>query len=276
MKNLRLDVTRDVVQHFSTIAPRYNDLRTTDPEVVSFLAERLFRRTPMRVADVGCGSGRYDVELLLRLGDNLELICVDCNLEMLRTLNTTLEEYDLKKCQVVQAEARDLPFPDRHLDCVLTFNAIHHFGVPGFLAESTRVIRPDGVLVVYTRTRSQNSRNIWGRLFPFFADKENRLFELGELESLIEQTPGLELEAVQNFKYHRVASLDWLLERARNHHYSTFALYGPGEFEMAMERFRRNVLWSYDDPTHVDWQDENILLIVRRVGSWNGTSSKTR
>ncbi|MFQ5789941.1 MAG: class I SAM-dependent methyltransferase [Acidobacteriota bacterium] len=253
-----------IYQHFSSIATRYNDLRTTDLDVVEFLAEGLRVGTAVRVADVGCGSGRYDIELLRELGDRLDLICVDFNFEMLHALHEELQEQDLRGYHVVRASARELPFLERELDGVFTLNAIHHFDAPGFLNECARVLQPNGQLFVYTRTRSQNRRNIWGRHFPCFAHKERRLFESEELERLIEDTPGLLLEAVEDFKYERLASLDWLLEQARNHHYSTFALYEAAEFEAAMKGFHDNILRNFHDPMQVTWQDENTLLVVRR------------
>ncbi len=137
-------------------------------------------------------------------------------------------------------------------------------GTGGFLSESARTIRPFGKLFIYTRTRTQNERSVWGQHFPYFTEKENRILELDQLKSFIEKTPGLELEEVESFRYDRLASLDWLCEQARNYHYSTFALYEPQEFEAAMELFQANIRRVYPDPVNVTWEDGNILLIIRR------------
>ncbi len=262
MKQAPATVSNGIVDHFSAIAPRYSGLRTTDLEVITRVIEKLPARQPLRIVDVGCGSGRYDIELLSRLEEALSLFCLDYNFEMLRTLHQELGRQRLDGYDVLQGSARSLPFRGQHLDSVLTFNAIHHFNVPTFLRECARVLRPDGAVLIYTRTRSQNRRNIWGRYFPSFAEKETRLFEIEELEELVAGTPGLELDEVQGFRFHRAASLDWLLEQARNHHYSTFALYGPSEFDRAMRRFGENVRRNYLDPAHVTWQDTNTLLVA--------------
>ncbi|MCH8191935.1 MAG: methyltransferase domain-containing protein, partial [Chloroflexi bacterium] len=60
----------------------------------------------------------------------------------------------------------ELPIRAETLDCVLTFNAIHDFPLPGFLQESHRVLKDGGYLFIYTRSRSQNQRTVWGRHFP--------------------------------------------------------------------------------------------------------------
>jgi ubiquinone/menaquinone biosynthesis C-methylase UbiE len=255
---------RNIHRHFSNIATRYNELRTTDLEVAGFIADKLRPRTPIHVANVGCGSGRYAIELLRRLSGGIDLICVDCNFAMLRTLQEELRQRNLHVYGAVQAAAQDLPFPDQHLGAVVTFNAFHLFEIPSFLHECARTLQAGGLLLVYTRLRSQNKRNIWGRYFPSFVDKEYRLLEQQQLENLFEDTPRLQVEEAQYFKFDRQASLDWLLEQGRNHHYSTFTFYSALEFETAMKRFEKNIRDKFHDPAHVTWQDENILLVVRR------------
>ena len=263
MKRAGIAVSNGTAEHFSVIAPRYSDLRTTDPEVITYLIEKLSARRPLRIVDVGCGSGRYDLELLARLDQTSSLICLDYNFEMLGTLHQELQRQCVAGYSVLRASACALPFREQRLDSVLTFNAIHHFNVPAFLRECARVVRPDGSVLIYTRTRSQNRSNIWGQYFPLFAEKETRLFELEEFEDLVTKTPGLNLEEVQEFPFDRLASMDWLIEQATNHHYSTFALYEPDELDWAMGQFRENVRRDYPDLAHVAWQDTNTLLVVR-------------
>ena len=53
MKTRQAAVTTDTVDHFSTIAFRYNDLRTTDPEVVDFVTDVLPAHRHLRAVDVG-------------------------------------------------------------------------------------------------------------------------------------------------------------------------------------------------------------------------------
>ena len=41
-----------------------------------------------------------------------------------------------------------------------------------FIHKAVEVIKKDGLIFIYTRTRSQNACNIWGQYFPFFCEKE--------------------------------------------------------------------------------------------------------
>ncbi len=265
MKQVQIAVSTGTAEHFSVIAPRYNDLRTTDPEVITYLMEKLPARRPLRIVDVGCGSGRYDLELLARLGQTSSLICLDYNFEMLGTLHQELQQQYVAGYTVLRASACALPFREQHVDSVLTFNAIHHFNVPAFLRQCASVVRPDGLVLIYTRTRSQNRSNIWGQYFPLFAEKETRLFQIEELEELVTKTPGLELEEIQEFSFDRLASIDWLMEQATNHHYSTFAIYEPDELDRAMGQFIENIHRNYPDPAQITWKDTNTLLVVRQA-----------
>jgi len=55
-----------------------------------------------------------------------------------------------------------------------------------------------------------------------------------------------------------------LVEKARNHHYSTFALYSEDTFEESMQTFMQNIRNNLDDLEEIKWQDENILLEIRK------------
>ena len=120
------------------------------------------------------------------------------------------------------------------LDCAFTFNAIHHFPLAPFLEESCRALRPGGHLFIDTRLRSQNERNIWGRHFPAFAEKEIRLYDL---ESTIDSVAGLQLIECRPFRCPRICDIERLRQQALNKRYSTFSLYDSKEFAPALERF---------------------------------------
>ena len=250
-------------QHFSRIAPQYTHLRTTDPSPVRYLLKQLDSKTNVRAADIGCGSGRYDRPLLQHFDSRLELFCVDENENMLQQLRQDLHEY-APQLHVVVARARSLPFASESLDCVMTFNAIHHFKIEAFLNEAGRILKPGGRLFVYTRTRSQNNRNIWGRCFPLFYEKETRLFELVELNNLLAATPNLRVKRLHLFQHRRRAELNRLLQQARQRHYSTFDLYTPAEFKHALAKFEQNLRSKYPNPQCVTWSDENLMLVAEK------------
>ena len=71
--------------------------------------------------------------------------------------------------------AEELPWRTAGLDLVIAFNCVHHLDLGRFLTAVARVLRPDGWLCIYTRTPEQNARTIWGRHFPGFIEREQRL-----------------------------------------------------------------------------------------------------
>jgi ubiquinone/menaquinone biosynthesis C-methylase UbiE len=254
----------NVHTHFSKIAYKYKVLRTTDPEPIAHIEEKLRALPNIVAADIGCGDGRYALELFQYFSSRLTLYCIDCNERMLEQLTAYLRHKGIRNFQVKQARASNLPIKDKTLDCVVTCNAIHHFRLVPFLKEVYRVLKDNGYLFIYTRTRSQNSRNIWGRYFPYFCEKETRLYELDELETILNNMPNLELESVKVFEYRRESTLDRLIEQAQNHHYSTFALYTKEESEEALLAFGRNLQERFENMEQIRWLDENVLLVVHK------------
>ena len=82
--------------HFSGVARKYRGLRTTDIEPFLFIKEQLKKLRKIEAADVGCGTGRYDLALFQNLGERLFLHCIDNNEEMLNQLIHYLQEKKVK------------------------------------------------------------------------------------------------------------------------------------------------------------------------------------
>ncbi|MEK7481723.1 MAG: class I SAM-dependent methyltransferase [Patescibacteria group bacterium] len=255
---------KNIHHHFSKIACQYRDLRTTDLEPILFIKNKLQKYPEIVATDVGCGAGRYDLKLFQYLGKKLFLYCVDANKKMLKQLTDFLVKHKIRNFKTIKSFARKIPLKDNSLDCIFTFNAVHHFKILQFLKESSRILKDGGYLFIYTRLRNQNRRNVWGKYFPLFNEKETRLYELNSFKSLLGKLPILKLESIENFKYARLSSLDWLIKQAQNHHYSTFYLYNKKEFERSLGEFKQNIQRKFKDLDKVSWFDENILLVVRK------------
>ena len=252
-------------EHFSQIAGEYRAARTTDVEPLLFIVAQLGSTPNIVAADVGCGAGRYD-ELLFRfLRERLFLHCTDVNAEMLGELDTYLTDLGIKDFETHEASAHDLPFGSGSLDCIFTFNACHHFDLSVFVTEAHRALKPGGRLFLYTRTRTQNAQSVWGVHFPSFSEKETRLYTDDEVGVVLSRARGMELTNLRTFWYYREQSLDHLVDLARTRHYSTFDLYGDAEFEIALDRFARNVEAGYGDLDKVTWRDENTMYVITRT-----------
>ncbi len=255
---------QEMAEHFTRIASRYGSLRTTDEAPIQFIRDALSGRTSVVAADIGCGEGRYDL-LLFRFIPNLRLICVDINSDMLAELSQRLTEAGVSDFETRLSSVEDLDLGDGWLDAVFTFNAVHHFDFPVFLAMAGRATRAGGRIFVYTRTPEQNARTIWGRFFPEFCEREVRLFTLSQIRRWIDQVDGLALEETETFRFARRANLDRLLNQARSRHYSTFSLYDDAEFQSATRVFEERIRACFRDLENVVWRDENVMLVIGRT-----------
>ena len=250
--------------HFSRIASIYEDLRTTDMEPIVFIRNIMQKFSNLKGADIGCGCGRYTAELYRYLGDDIYLTCIDENEDMLKQLDMNLTGKDLHNFKTLRAPANNLNLESNSLDFIVTFNAVHHFDLLGFLNESARTLKDNRYLFVWTRLRSQNKNNIWGKYFPKFHEKENRLYELEEFKRVLGKIEPLKMDSFKYFKYKRRASMNWLIRRAIHHHYSTFDLYGREEFDDALIKFRNNIHDNFCDRNDVFWEDENVMFVIKR------------
>ena len=248
--------------HFSAIADKYNDIRTTDREPIEHIRDLLSKYPRCTAVDVGCGPGRYAL-LLLQMMPQLQLICLDRNRDMVAETTRLLRGADIDRFKAAVGDASKLPLDPNSVDVVFTFNAIHHFAVPAFLAEARRVMKKGGTLVIYTRLPSQNENSIWGKYFPAFNTVEQRLRSLDSIEALIRVTPGLALDTIKLFQFDRITSLETLVEKARAGHYSTFKLYEKTRFEECIAEFQENLMRNFSDVSQIRWTDGNVLLTVK-------------
>jgi len=66
-----MNLTREFVltepesnNHFSKIASNYKELRTTDADHIKYIKNHLDKESEIDIADIGCGDGRYSLEIL--------------------------------------------------------------------------------------------------------------------------------------------------------------------------------------------------------------------
>ncbi len=251
-------------RHFSRVSTQYRDLRTTDVEPIQYIAERLGSLSDVRAVDAGCGAGRYTA-LLLQHRKDMRLVCMDFNFQMLTHARQFLLAQGFSGFKTLRGSANEIPLACGSRNCIVSFNAVHHFPIPQFLRSAVEVLEPGGYAFIYTRLRHQNAVNIWGRLFPGFTEMETRLMESGDLERIAASVPELRLDNARSFRFERRTSLRHLVRQARGRHYSTFSLYNDAEFEAALEEFQRRVVNNFANTEIVSWSDENTLFEFRRI-----------
>jgi ubiquinone/menaquinone biosynthesis C-methylase UbiE len=264
--SLSVHETKDLSQHFNRAASKYAARRDTDPDVIEPIIQHLPRhRRSLDLLDVGCGTGRYTHIISQRINRRLRLVCCDYSSAMLvecrKRMGRQSASKDIHYCRL---RADDLPFPDEGADGVVTFNAVHLFKLDRFLGEASRVLRPGGLLAIYTRTPDQNRRTVWGRHFPGFTENETRLYSREQLKRFVDDAAGLKAQGIHEFKHRRVESVESLLDRARAFHYSTFALYARNDFVRALDAFAERLDRLSQDGL-IEHTAENTLILARRA-----------
>jgi len=250
-------------EHFSTVAPIYSQIRTIDYELINYITKKLASMSNIVAADIGCGDGRYSIKLIEKLRNRLSLTCVDNNYEMLQQISKISSNF--QNLQTKQAFAEKIPFDDNSLDCIFSFNAIHHFKINEFAKECNRVLKNNGLLFVYTRLKEQNESNIWGKFFPDFSKKENRLFDNHSLTERISSQTSLNLKSTESFQHNRSSDIRTLVSKAENKHYSTFSLYTVSEFEKSLAKFIQNIHQNFSNPENIQWVDENTMFVFQKT-----------
>lgn len=126
--------------HFSGVSAAYAAFRPHYPDALfDFLAQAAPARNA--VWDAGTGSGQAAVGLARRF---TRVIATDASRSQIEHA-TPDPRIDYRVCA---AEACDLD--DRSVDLVTAAQALHWFDRPRFWAEARRVLRPNGVIAVWT------------------------------------------------------------------------------------------------------------------------------
>jgi malonyl-CoA O-methyltransferase len=148
MKTPAPHLDRRQVRHaFARAAALYEQHDALQREIEARLFDSLnyYDGKPMRVLDVGCGTGRGTVRLKQRWR-GAEVIALDIAPAMLRAVrqHTRWRRPLARVC----AEAEALPFPDRSMDVVYSNLCMQWCETPRtFLRELNRVLRPGGFMV---------------------------------------------------------------------------------------------------------------------------------
>jgi demethylmenaquinone methyltransferase / 2-methoxy-6-polyprenyl-1,4-benzoquinol methylase len=167
---------------------------------------------PMKVLDLGCGSGDLTHELV-RLSPITEITAVDFSQAMLNRAASKLTGADTApRVKLVRANAAALPFADEGFEAVVSSFALrnmtyHNAEANRHLAEMARVLRKGGRLVVVETSQPGNGfiravYHLYLRFFVFpvgwlvsgsrsafayLAESSSQYYTAAELSSLLKQ-----------------------------------------------------------------------------------------
>jgi len=124
---------------FGAAAAAYAEHRPDYAEAaVRWALDTVGDRRPVRVVDVGAGTGKLTATLV-RLG--ADVTAVEPDPQMLAELRRAMPEV-----RSVPGSAEEIPLPDASVDAVLAGQAMHWFDMDRAMPEIARVLTPGGVL----------------------------------------------------------------------------------------------------------------------------------
>jgi len=126
--------------------------------------------TPLRIADIGCGTGASTLILARLL--NARITAVDFLQEFLDVLKRRAEiEGVSRKIVPLCCSMESLPFEDEEFDVIWSEGAIYNIGFKKGVTDWNRYLKPAGLLVVseiswITKTRPAEIQEYWESEYP--------------------------------------------------------------------------------------------------------------
>jgi ubiquinone/menaquinone biosynthesis C-methylase UbiE len=128
------------------------------------------RTAPLKVADIGCGTGAS--ALLLAKLLNAQITAVDFLQDFLDVLNERAENAGVAdRISTLLCSMDNLPFPDGELDVIWSEGAIYNIGFAKGVAEWRRFLKAGGLLVAseitwLTDSRPSELQTYWDSEYP--------------------------------------------------------------------------------------------------------------
>ena len=145
----------------------------------------LTRRSGLRVADIGCGTGASALTLAAALDGHVT--AVDLLPDFLRDLEAAAEQAGLAgRIETVAASMEALPFEEGAVDAIWSEGAIYCMGFEAGVASWRRFLKPGGVLAVsdltwLTAERPEELQAHWDREYPEVATASAKIAALERL-----------------------------------------------------------------------------------------------
>ncbi len=137
------------------------------------ITERLDVSKPLRILDVGCGTG-YTTIGVLKASIAFEIVGIDQNSEQLRRARRNLND-EKRRTSLVRGDVDHLPFKSERFEAVVSAGAIEYFSDPGkAINEIARVTKVNGQVIVAGPRFDWFRRLLLDRVFYTPAEQDYR------------------------------------------------------------------------------------------------------
>ena len=193
-------------------------------EVNTAFAERTIELGPPQglILDVGTGTARIPI-LMCQWRPQWQIVGIDLAQSMLQVAQKNVELSGLQQqIRLEFVDAKQLPYPDKHFDMVVSNSLIHHLPNPlPFLLELKRVLKPNSAILLRDLIRPDSLKTLEAIVEKvtadcnahqkkLFSDSLRAAFTLDEVNELVQQA-GLE-----GVKVYQSSDRHWTAERS--HH----------------------------------------------------------
>ena len=130
----------------------------------------LDRSLPLKIADIGCGTGASTILLAREL--DAEIIAVDFLPEFLEELKSRAKDQGVAdRITTLSSSMDDLPFEPEQFDVIWSEGAVYNIGFEAGVSAWSRFLKPGGKLIVseitwLSATRPQEIQSHWESEYP--------------------------------------------------------------------------------------------------------------
>jgi len=234
--------TRKPEDSFNQMAPIYDMYRGVDAQVLEYLSRRVKARTSGRgqaLLDIGCGTGRYSIQLAEAYG--LQLTGVDVSEKM---LNQASEKHPSGVWLLKPIE--EAGFGDGSFDFILMSYVIHHLkDYPKTLSDCHRYLRSGGALFIVTDSHEQFHDSYFHQLVPRILEIDlNRFPEIDTLCDTL-TSMGFKVDVTELSERRTISSsrdVEDIVEKTRRRYVSTLTYLTDDELETGAQRVEEYLL----------------------------------
>lgn len=197
--------------------------------------------TPLKIAEIGCGTGASAILLAQNL--NAEIQAIDLFPQFLQVLKEKTKSLELSdRIEAVEASMEDLPFEREELDLIWSEGAVYNMGFEKGIKAWKHFLKKGGFLVISEITWTSNSRP--SDLEKYWSEAYAEIGRASEKISILEgngyNLKGyfyLEEDSWENYYRELEEQFEGFLER---HEYSEAALNIVKENKAEINLYRRN------------------------------------